>query len=95
MAIKNYSCPAYGKKLESTFGFTKHMNIYISHQVFSIYMQPKQDIPIPRKDKNTAENILLHVNKKSTLEKQDIKRDHRNSGGKSLNIRSYTRVSLS
>ena len=81
MATRNYSCTAYEKRLKSTHGLTKHINIYTSHQVLSIRMQPKQNTPIPEKDENASENVGPHENEESILEEQDIEEDYRNLGG--------------
>ena len=58
-------------------------------------MQPKQVTPIPKKDKNASKNIGPHEDEELILEKQDIKKDHRNLGSKSLNIKSYIKNGLS
>ena len=69
MATRNYPCPVCGKKLKSTCGLTRHMNIYTSHQVLSIHMQPKQDTPIPREDENVSEYVGPHEDEELILEK--------------------------
>ena len=40
----------------------------MSQQVFLIYMQPKQNVPISRKDDNAYENFRSHEDKKSIPE---------------------------
>ncbi len=95
MATRNYLCPGYGKRMKSTHGLTKHKNIYTSHQVFSIYIQSKQNTPIPGENDNISGNFEPYKNEKSTLEEQDIKRDHRNLVGKSSVTESHVRDDLS
>lgn len=50
-------------------------------------MQLDQDIPLPREDDNTSDNYGLHLDEKSTLGKQDIKKYHKNEVSKSLDTR--------
>ena len=50
---------------------------------------------IPRKDDNASENFGLYKDKESILEEQDIKKDHTNLVGKSLDIESRARDGLS
>lgn len=57
-------------------------------------MQPKQDIPMPRKDDNALKNFGVYEDKKSTLKKQDIKRDCKDLVGKSSNTESYAKDNL-
>ena len=94
MATKNYPCPACGKKLKLTHGFTRYMNICTSHQVHLIHMQPKQDTPIPREDENASENIRPYEYEKLKLEKQDIQKDYRNLGAESLDTGCHARDDL-
>ena len=53
-------------------------------------MQPKQDTLIPRKKANFGS----HEDEKLTLEEQDIEKDYRNLGGKSLDIESHAKDGL-
>ena len=71
------------------------MNTYISHQVFSIDMQPKQNISIPKDNENISKNVGLHEDEESTLEERDIEKDHRNLGGKNSDIKSCAKDGLS
>ncbi len=95
MSTRVYSCPGYRKNIKSTHGLTRHINTCISQQVFSIYIQPKQNIPIPGKDDNTSRNFGPYEDEKSTLKEQDIEGDHKNLVGESLDIGSRTRNGLS
>ena len=70
------------------------MNTYTSQQVLLIYMQPKHNTSIPEEDDNASENFAPHEDKKSTLEKQDIKRDDINLVGKSSDTESRIRDGL-
>lgn len=45
-------------------------------------------------DNDTSKNYRLHEDKKFILKKQDIKKNHKNLVGKSLNIRSHIKNSL-
>ncbi len=81
--------------MKSIYELTGHINTYMSQQVFSIYLQPKQDIPIPGKDDNISENFGPHEDEESTLKEQDIEEDYRNLVDKSLDIGSCTKDSLS
>lgn len=47
-----------------------------------------------REDNIICENVKYYENKKSTLEKEDIKRNHRNYIGKSSDTRNYTQDGL-
>lgn len=67
----------------------------IIQQVFSIHIQLNQNIPMPREDNNALENFVPHKDKKSILEKQDIKKDYRDLIGKSSDTRSHARDDLS
>lgn len=76
----------------------KYINAYINqiiYQVFFIYIQPNQNISILRKDNNVIEIFWPYKDKKSTLKKQNIKKDHRNLMDKSLNIKNYIKDGLS
>ena len=57
-------------------------------------MQPKQNMPIPKKDDNVSTNFRLHEDEKSTMEKQEIEGDHTKLVGKNLEIRSRARDNL-
>ena len=94
MTIKNYLCPGYRKRLKLIYGLIKHINIHISYQVFSIYMQSKQDVLILVETKNTLKNFEPYKKKKSILEKQDIKKNHRNLRNKSLNTKIHAKNNL-
>ena len=83
------------KKQKSTYRLTRYINTYASHEVFPIYMQPKQNIPILGEDENISNNDGLYENKKSILEEQDIEKNHKNLEGKSLNTRSRAKNGLS
>ena len=71
------------------------MNTYTSQQIFPICMQPKQNTPIPGEDNNASKSFGLYKDDKSTLEEQDIEKDHTNLVGKSLGTGSYARDGLS
>ncbi len=58
-------------------------------------MQPKQDTLILGKDDNALGNFVPYEDEKSTLEEQDIERDHRNLIGKSSDTESRARDGLS
>ena len=58
-------------------------------------MQPKPNISIPGEDENVSENVEPHKDEELILEEQDIKKDHRNLGGKSLNTGSCAKDGLS
>ena len=90
MVTRNYLCLGCEKRLKSIHEFTKHINTYKSYQVFFIYMQPKQNTPIPGK----RANFWPHEDEKLTLEEQNIKGDHRNLRDKSLNTESYAKDGL-
>lgn len=81
--------------MKLTHKLTRHMNIYTSQQVFSIHIQPKQNILILKEDNNTSDNFASHENEKSTLKKQDIEKDYRNLVDKSSDIRSHVKDNLS
>ncbi len=81
--------------MKSTLGLTRYMNTCTSQQIFPIYMQLKQNIPILGEDDNISENFGLHEDKEFILEEQDIKGDHRNLVDKSSGTGSYVRDSLS
>ena len=80
MATKIYPCLAYGKKLNLAYKFERYMNMYMSYRVFLLCIQPKQDIPILRKD----ENFWPHEDEKLILKEENIEDDDRNLQGKSL-----------
>ena len=90
MAIKNYLYPGYRKRLKSIYGHTRHMNMYTSHQVLPIRMQPQQNTPISGKKANFGP----HEDEKSILQEQDIERDHKNLGGKSSDPENRARDGL-
>ena len=76
----------------------KHINPCISQfiqQVFLIFMPPKQDTPMLRENDNTLENFVPYKDKESTIENQEIEKDHRDLVGKSFDIRSCTKDCLS
>ena len=50
---------------------------------------------MPREDDNTSEYYELHEDEKYILDKQDIEKDNKNLVGKSSDIRSRVRDSLS
>lgn len=58
-------------------------------------MQTKYKMLIPEENDNSSEDFGPYENKKSTLEKQDIKGNYRNSIGKSLDIWSHIKDGLS
>ena len=58
-------------------------------------MQPKQNMPILGKDNNTSENFWLYKNKESILKEQDIEKKYKNLIGKSSDIGSGAKNSLS
>ena len=64
MAARNFLCPGYRKRLKLTYGLTKYMNMYTSHQDFPIRIQLEQNIEIPKKEANFGP----HDDEKSTLE---------------------------
>ena len=70
------------------------MNTYMNQQVFPIYMQLKQNTLISGEDDNASENFGPHEDEKSTLEEQDIERDHTYLINKSLDIRCCARDGL-
>lgn len=57
-------------------------------------MQLKQDMPISEEYENISKNFELYKDEKFILEKQNIKKEHKNSIGKSLDIKSYIRDGL-
>lgn len=57
-------------------------------------MQPKQNTPILEENNNISENFEPDKNKKSILEEPEIKRDNKNLGSKSLDIKSHVRDNL-
>ena len=71
------------------------MNTYISQSILFIHMQPKQNTPISGEDDNALQNFGPYEDKKSTLKKQNIERDHTNLVDKSLNNESHAKDSLS
>ncbi len=81
--------------MKLSYGLTRHMNTYISQQFFPIYMQLKQDTPIPGEDNNALETFEPYKDEKSILEKQNIERDYKNLVGKSSDIEICTKNSLS
>lgn len=54
-------------------------------------MQPKQNIPIPKKNNNLLNNFKPYINKKLALEGPNIEKDNINLIYKSLNIRICTK----
>ena len=60
-----------------------------------IHIQSKQDIQIPRENNNILEYFKPKKDKKYILNKQDIKGDHKDFIGKSLDTESRVRDSLS
>ena len=71
------------------------MNICASQQVFLIRMQPKQNTSISGEDDNASDNFGPQEDEESTLEKQDIKKDHTNLVGESSDIGSCAKDGLS
>lgn len=49
---------------------------------------------MPEEDNNILENFVLYKNIKSTLEEQNIEKDHKNWVDKSLDTRNYKKESL-
>lgn len=83
--------------MKLTSELIKYINICISQiiqQVVLKNMQPKQNIPILRKDNNTSDNYRPYLDTKSIHDKQDIRRDHRDLVSKSLDTSSYARNSV-
>ena len=93
LSIRVHSYPRYGKSVKSTHGLASHMNMCASQQGLPIYMQPKQNTPIPGEDNNISENFGSHEDDKS--EEQDIEVDHWNLVGKSSDTVSHVRDCLS
>lgn len=52
-------------------------------------------MPIPKKNDDISENFGSYEDEKSKLEEQDIKGDHKNSVGKSLDIESHAKNGFS
>ena len=90
MATKNNLCLKCEKRLKSIHKLIKHINTCMNYQVFPIYMQPKQNTPIPGEE----ENLGPYENEKLTLEEDDIEKDYRNLEDKSLDIKSHARDGL-
>ena len=68
---------------------TRYMNACTSQiiqQVLLLHIQPEQDM---RKDDNALNNFVPYEDKESTLEAQDLEKDHKDSVGKSSDTRSY------
>ena len=59
-----------------------------------MYIQPKQDIPMPRKDDYILMNFELYEDNKYTLDKQNIEKNHKDLISKSLNLRIRTKINL-
>lgn len=68
------------------------MDIYISQEIFLIYIQLEQDTSILGEDDNIFENFGPYEDDK--WEKQDAKSDHRNLITKSSDTRNCIRDSL-
>lgn len=74
------------------------MNAYTRQciqQVLPLRMQPKQNMPISRKDDNLSDNFRPHVDKKSVLEGPEIEADNIDLIGKSLDTGSHAKDMLS
>ena len=55
-------------------------------------MQPRQDMPMPAEDNNTSDNFGPYEDEKSTLEAQDIEKDHKNLVDKSSDTKNCVRA---
>ena len=49
-------------------------------------MQPKKDMPMPRKDDNVSKNFGSYKNEEFIQEKQEIEVNHKDLIGESLDI---------
>ena len=92
LSTRVYSCLGCGKRMKSTYKLTNNINTCTSQQVFSIHMQPEQDMLILGEDNNVSENFGPHKDDKS--EEQDIEGDHRNLVGKRSDIESHVKDGL-
>lgn len=58
-------------------------------------MQPKQNMPMSRKDDNILDNFGPYKDEKSIPEMQDIEKDHRDLVDKNFDNRNYAKYCLS
>lgn len=97
LSTKVYSCPRYEKKIKLISKLIKHINAYtnqIIQHIFPICIYPKQDILRLRKHNNVLGYFEPHKNEKYILDKQDIKKDHKNLISKNLDTKSHAKNNL-
>lgn len=93
--IRNYLYLRYIERIKLIYELLRYINLYTSEWIFLIYIQPKQDIIIPRKDNNVSDNFGPYEDKKSILEKYDIQGNYKNLVDKNLNTKSCIKNGLS
>ena len=74
------------------------MNAYTSQIIqhgLLIHMQPKQDMPMPKKDDNASKYFGPYKKEEYILDKQNIEEDHRDLVGESSDTKNRARDSLS
>ena len=74
VTTRNCPCSGCKNRLKLTYVLIRSMNTCTSYPVFPIYMQCKQNTLILRE----KENFGPYEDEKSTLEEQDVEKDHRN-----------------
>ena len=95
LSTRVYPCSGCRKRIKSTGGLTKHMNLCTSQiiwQVFLTHMQPKRNMLMLEEDDNASDNFGPYEDEESLPEAQDIKEDYRNLVGKSSDTGSCIRA---
>ena len=64
MAIRNYPCPKYRKRLKLTYRLKRHINMCTNHHIISIDIYLKQNTPIQGEDGYILENVGPYEDRK-------------------------------